>query len=70
MYQLALKGYKEALGQEVVKTYIPALDTAEELASLFQERRQSMGSGGIVLTNSCRYGYCIWAVEQAVSEHS
>ena len=35
MYQRALKGYTKALGQEVVKKYIPALNIVENLAALF-----------------------------------
>jgi membrane-bound lytic murein transglycosylase B len=36
MYERALQGYKKALGQEAAKKYMPALNTAQNLASLFQ----------------------------------
>ncbi len=34
MYQRALQGYEKAMGHEAVKTYIPALNTLENLAAL------------------------------------
>ena len=37
MYQRALEGYEKALGPEAVKTYIPALNTIENLGDLFKE---------------------------------
>jgi hypothetical protein len=36
MYQRALQGYEKALGTELVKTYIPALNTTENLATLYK----------------------------------
>jgi tetratricopeptide (TPR) repeat protein len=38
MYERALTGYTEALGQEALKTYIPALKIARNMANLFQQR--------------------------------
>jgi hypothetical protein len=37
MYLRALTGYKKALGQKAVRTYIPALITAQNIANLFQQ---------------------------------
>jgi tetratricopeptide (TPR) repeat protein len=37
MYLRALQGYEKALSQEAVKTYIPVLNTAENMAALFQQ---------------------------------
>jgi altronate dehydratase len=37
MYLRALQGYKKALGQEAVRTYIPALTTVQNTANLFQQ---------------------------------
>lgn len=36
MYLRALQGYEKALGQQAAKTYIPALNTAQNMAALFQ----------------------------------
>jgi tetratricopeptide (TPR) repeat protein len=36
MYQRALQGYEKALGREQVKTYIPALNTLENIAVLYK----------------------------------
>ena len=38
MYQRALQGYKKALGQEAVMTYVPSLNTCQNLANLFERR--------------------------------
>ena len=35
----ALKGYEDALGVELVKTYIPALTTTRNLGNLYSETR-------------------------------
>src|SRR5438045_1933374 len=37
MYLRALTGYEKALGKEAVKRYIPALNTAQNMAILFQQ---------------------------------
>jgi tetratricopeptide (TPR) repeat protein len=37
MYFRALQGYTKSLGQEAVKTYIPALNTTENMADLFRQ---------------------------------
>ena len=37
MYQRALQGYEKTLGLETVKTYVPALNTTENLANLFRK---------------------------------
>ena len=37
MYLRALTGYEKALGKEAVKKYIPALNTAQNMAILFQQ---------------------------------
>jgi hypothetical protein len=37
MYLRALAGYEKALGKETVKKCIPALNTAQNLATLFQQ---------------------------------
>lgn len=37
IYQRALAGYTEAFGKETVKKYIPALNTAQNLANLFRQ---------------------------------
>ena len=39
MYLRALEGYGEALGVELVKTYIPALNTMRNLGDLYSETR-------------------------------
>src|SRR6266480_4524254 len=41
MYQRALQGFKKALGSELITTYIPALNTTENLAILYTK----MGRG-------------------------
>jgi len=37
IYQLALQGYEKALGRERARTYIPALNTVENLAELYKQ---------------------------------
>lgn len=37
MYQRAIQGYEKALGHNLVKTYIPALNTTENLATLYKQ---------------------------------
>ncbi|WYZ36189.1 hypothetical protein EsH8_XI_000072 [Colletotrichum jinshuiense] len=37
MYQQALQGKEKALGPDAIKTYIPALNTLENLGSLFKK---------------------------------
>lgn len=37
MYERALQGYEKALGHEQINTYIPALNTAQNLAMLYVE---------------------------------
>lgn len=42
MYQRALQGYETALGQEAVKTYIPALNTSQNLANLYEQMSRTI----------------------------
>jgi tetratricopeptide (TPR) repeat protein len=37
MYKRALQGYEKALSPKLVSTYIPALDTSQNLAELYAE---------------------------------
>ena len=37
MYEQALQGCEKALGSELVKTYIPALNTTKNLANLYKQ---------------------------------
>ncbi|KAF2804477.1 uncharacterized protein BDZ99DRAFT_153096 [Mytilinidion resinicola] len=47
MYLRALQGYEKALGQEAVKTYIPALNTAQNMAVLFQQTGRTQKAEGL-----------------------
>ncbi|KZL79498.1 kinesin light chain 1 [Colletotrichum incanum] len=37
MYERALQGYEKALGPNAIKSYIPALNTLQNLGSLFKK---------------------------------
>jgi tetratricopeptide (TPR) repeat protein len=54
MYQRALQGYENALGKEAIKTFIPAVSTAYNLAGLFQMTRRGQEAEQLYLyTLSC-----------------
>ena len=74
MYDRALEGYKEGLGVERIKTYIPALNTFENIANLYKKMgrvaaaeemySQALDGTGIVLGRSNkRYGRIAAALE-------
>lgn len=42
MYERALRGYEEALGDIFVQQYLPALNTTENLGSLYAQQGQSI----------------------------
>jgi hypothetical protein len=62
VYDRALEGYKEGLGVERTKTYIPTLNTFENIANLYKK----MGSVGSPVTHSTvTYSWnasCVWVV--------
>jgi hypothetical protein len=47
MYLRALQGYEKALGQEAVKTYVPALNAAQNIAALFQQTSRTQEAEGL-----------------------
>jgi len=56
MYLRSLTGYEKALGQEAVKKYIPALNTIQNLAALYQQT-------GRVQEAEELYGQALFGVE-------